>query len=194
MDLKIVDGTEHAELIEPHHRFGEIKVGDASWDLAHLEAFAMRLDPNLGFLIDVVVMFSCHCFTTSIDSARQRAGDSQIHIYNDSREQRALCEERYRLSKQFLPMLVQGLANKTIRISADGGHNFFAVENVPNSAPETVYVLYLEVKKDRTRRRRVILRVQSAYPTKLTKRQRSARKVSFQVLLKRTYEGRAPFH
>ncbi|AOS81412.1 hypothetical protein Q5W_21880 [Hydrogenophaga sp. PBC] len=53
------------------------------------------------------------------------------------------------------------------------------------------YSVFFEVRKDAARKKRIILRVQSAYLLdELTQRQRNARKVNLNVLLKAVYDGR----
>lgn len=53
------------------------------------------------------------------------------------------------------------------------------------------YVIFFEPEKDSKRKKRVLLRVQSAYfVDALTKRQQQAGKVTFASLVKATYEGR----
>ena len=61
------------------------------------------------------------------------------------------------------------------------------------TAPASVYAVFFDVEKDNKRRRRLILRIQSAYllTRGLTKRQKSAKKVGWNVLLKAAYENRA---
>ena len=52
------------------------------------------------------------------------------------------------------------------------------------------YAVYFEVTKDKKRKKRLILHVQSAYvPDQVTKRQEKAGKVSFTVLLRKAYLG-----
>ncbi|WP_256097634.1 hypothetical protein [Burkholderia cenocepacia] len=52
--------------------------------------------------------------------------------------------------------------------------------------------MFFEVSKDRIRKRRLILRVQSAYMLDggLNRRQREARKVALRTLLRASLEGR----
>ncbi|MDN7468251.1 hypothetical protein QZM43_21190 [Burkholderia orbicola] len=55
-----------------------------------------------------------------------------------------------------------------------------------------MYAVFFEVSKDRIRKRRLILRVQSAYMLDggLNRRQREARKVALRTLLRASLEGR----
>ena len=58
---------QHTDAIEPHHRFCDVVYLGKPWDLSHLDPFAIRLDPGLGFAVDVVVLFTCHCFSHAIE-------------------------------------------------------------------------------------------------------------------------------
>jgi hypothetical protein len=182
----------HEEVVESHHRFSNLSSNDIEWNLSHLDAFAMRLDPGLGFEIDVVVLFSCHCFSCSIASdGRPRAQIPDGEIYNDGREERVLNFPRYELSRRYLPSLIRELPLRTVKIGADSRQNFFTLELIADSETIQHYIVYFEPEKDRRRSRRVLLRVQSAYPIDaLSERQRKAGKVSFRTLLKAAYVGR----
>lgn len=165
------------------------------WDLSHLAPFAFRVDPGLGFPVDVVVFFSCHCFTHSF--ARDERSNNEIsldEIYRDSREQRILDPVRYALSKEFLPHLVHRLPEQKIIVANDQQRNFMTWELHPpiGTAPASTYAVFFDVEKDNNRKRRLILRVQSAYllTEGLTKRQKSAKKVGWNILLKAAYENR----
>lgn len=52
-DARLID--EHHDVVEAHHIFRVLSVNGADWDLSHLRAFAFRIDPDLGFKMDVVV-------------------------------------------------------------------------------------------------------------------------------------------
>src|SRR3569833_842811 len=127
---------EHAYAVEPRHRFPEIVFRGETWDLRHLDAFALRIDPDLGFEVDVVVLFTCHCFTHSI--ARDVRVPLEIphhEIYKNAVEQRVLTTERYDLSRRFLPKLVKDLPMRTIRHAGDNRLNYFTAEVTGADAP-----------------------------------------------------------
>src|SRR3569833_1020359 len=150
---------EHVDVIEPRHRFREVTFRGERWDLRHLDAFALRMDPDLGFEVDVVVPFSCHCFTHSIKKdARAPLEIPPAEIYQDAMERRALCKERYDLSRRFLPALIKELSRRTIRYAGDGRLNFFTAQATHK----------LE---------------------RLNSRLAKAGKVRFATLLRKTYEG-----
>lgn len=180
---------QHADAIEPHHRFGEVVYLGTPWDLSHLDPFAMRLDPGLGFEIDVVVLFTCHCFSHSIGKdGRKEIPDHEI--FDNGQERRVLNEERYHLSRQYLPTMIRNLPVRTIQVAGAYTANFMTLE-VIEAGEKKHYAVFFEVKRDSRRKKRVLLHVQSAYLLDtLTDRKKKAGKVRFHVLLKAAYEGR----
>jgi hypothetical protein len=182
---------EHADAIEPRHRFPKIVFRGETWDLWHLDAFALRMDPDLGFEVDVVVLFTCHCFTHSIKrDVRAPLEIPPEEVYEDNVERRVLSKERYDLSRRFLPGLVKDLAKRTIRYAGDGSLNYFTAEVTGLEAPG-VYAVFFEVERDKRRKRRLLLYIQSAYRLeRLTHRLAKAGKVRFATLLRKTYQGR----
>jgi len=179
----------HADVVEPRHRFPEIMFRGEAWDLRHLDAFALRMDPDLGFEVDVVVLFTCHCFTHSIKrDVRAPLEIPPDEIYGDDVEQRVLSKERYDLSRRFLPGLVKDLAKRTIRHAGDNSLNYFTAEVTGTKAPG-MYVVFFEVLRDKRRKRRLLLCVQSAYRLeRLTNRLEKGGKVRFATLLRKTYQ------
>jgi len=180
----------HADAVEPRHRFPEVIFRGTRWDLRHLDAFALRIDPDLGFEVDVVVLFTCHCFTHSIKrDVRVPLEIPPDEISEDGIERRVLSEERYDLSRKFLPGLVRDLAKRTIRYAGDNNLNYFTAEVTGSSAPG-VYAVFFEVLRDKRRKRRLLLYVQSAYRLEqLTNRLAKAGKVRFATLLRKTYQS-----
>lgn len=186
--LEEVDVAPHGDAIGAHHRFPAITFRGAAWDLKHLEPFAFRADVGRAgspLLVDVVVLFACHCFTKGEDGTRISASE----YYDDGREVRVLCEERYALSHRFLPQIVKELFARQIRV-ASARPNYLTLEVLEGPVP-SLYVVFFEVEKDRIRKKRMLLRVQSAYRLdELSRQQKNAGKVNFAVLLRATYEGR----
>ena len=182
----------HRDAVDAHHRFENVQIDGMPLDLSHLEAFALRLDPGLGFEVDVVVLFSCHCFTHSI-LADHRA-ETEIpgaEIFDNGRERRVLDIERYHLSTQHLVSIVRDLHQRTIQVAGADAPNFMTFEFIDADQVTKTYAVFFEVEKDSRRKRRLLLRIQSAYILDdLTQRQKKAGKVRFSVLLKAAYEGR----
>ena len=183
---------DHHELIESHHRFATLTVRDEIWEFDHLEAFAMKvpvdLSTNHAVDLDVIVLFSNHCFTRGLVTPDELVDESLIVM--DKSESRVLDRERYQLSRQYLPQLILELPMRHIQV-ADSTRPSFVTFELPSMAtgePPIRYAVFFEVKRDRKRKRRVLLRVQSAYILEEpSKRLLKADKMRFQVILKRAY-------
>ena len=109
-------------------------------------------------------------------------------IVMDGNIQRVLDQKRYELSLKYLPQLVHDLEKRLIRIADESRPNFVTFELQPASAGEEPlhYAMFFEVKKDRSRKRRMLLRVQSAYILdNPSKRLLEAKKMRFHIILKR---------
>jgi len=133
---------EHTDAVEPRHRFPAVHFYGEKWDLRHLDAFALRIDPDLGFEVDVVVLFTCHCFTHSITrDARALLEIPPDEIYEDDLERRVLSKERYELSRRFLPGLVKNLPKRAIRYAGDNSLNYFTAEVTGTDRPG-VYAVF----------------------------------------------------
>lgn len=180
--------------MRPCHRFKGVARCGKAWDLSHLDPFAFRIDPGLGFDITVVVLFSCHCFTKSIGrDGRPRAQIPNEEIFDDGREVRVLCEERYALSQRYLPGLVRKLQRSIIRFARENPQNFLTIEEFaePRAGERRHYVVFFSVQRDARRKRQLFMQVQSAYVKHpfeawLTK----GRRVSLERLLNATVTGR----
>jgi hypothetical protein len=177
----------HEDAVEPRHRFPAIKFRGEPWDLTHLDAFAIRIDPELGFDIDVVILFTCHCFSHSFewdDRAPLEIPDEEV--FDNGFERRVLSKERYELSRRFLPHLVKDLGKRPVRFA--GTTNYFTAENLGEDPGK--YVIFFEAERDKTRKKRLLLRIQSAYRADaLSKRLAKAGKIKFATLLRKTYQG-----
>ena len=191
MITKVLTMNGHQDVVADHHRFATVTMGDEVWEFDHLEAFALRaeleLAPGKPVDIDVVVLFSNHCFTRGL-SKGEVVDDSFIIM--DGSEKRVLDKERYDLSRQYLPKLILELPTRHIQVADPTRPNFVTFE-LPPTAPGVApvrYAVFFEVKKDSVRRKRLLLRVQSAYILdKPSKRLLKAEKMRFQVVLKRAY-------
>ena len=181
----------HHDVVGDHHRFSAVTVGNDIWPLDHLGAFAMRTALELSGVnvidLDIVVLFSNHCFTRSL-RAYESVDDALIVM--DGNEKRVFDQERYLLSRQFLPRVIWELPKRHILVADPARPNFVTFE-IPAAAPGADpqrYAVFFEVKKDSTRPKRMLLRVQSAYILdKPHKRLLRAGKMRFQVILKRAY-------
>ena len=180
----------HIDVVGPRHRFPPLEFRGETWDFRHLDAFALRIDPDLGFEVDVVVLFTCHCFTHSIE--RDTRAPLEIppeKIYKDVVERRVMSKERYDLSRRFLPELIKDLPKRTIRYAGDRSLNYFTAEVIGVEAPG-VYVVFFEILRDRRRKRRLLLYVQSEYRLeRLSHRLAKGDKVRFVTLLRKSYQA-----
>lgn len=184
--------SDHHDLVESHHRFATLTVCNEVWEFDHLEAFAMRVPVELGSNqsadIDVIVLFSNHCFTRGLETPDELVDEGLIVM--DGSEQRVLDRKRYQLSRQYLPKLILELPTRHVQVADPTRPNFVTFEIPPIVTGEQPvrYAVFFEVKRDRKRKRRVLLRVQSAYILdEPSKRLLKADKMRFQVILKRAY-------
>ena len=175
------------------NQFGLLIYQGNTWDLSHLDPFAFQCDLDLGVPVTVLVLFSCHCFTHSIAwDSRSRIEIPHSEIYNDEREKRVLCPDRYHSSRRLLRDLVLGLPTRRIIVADERQPNFMTVETTNASGEPSLYAVFFEVEKDKTRKHRLLLRIQSAYTLDqgLTKRQKEAKKVTLRSILRAAVEGR----
>lgn len=171
-EIQVPDSVEHTAL-----RFQSIDYHGSTWDLSHLNSFAFKCDLGAHCKVVVVVMLSCHCFSRSFArDGRARAEIRDTEIYDDGREQRVLDPARYTLSKLLLRNLVMTLCNRPIVIADERQPNFMTMQQVNVDGKASLYAVFFEVEKNKARRHRLILRIQSAYllERELTKRQRQA--------------------
>jgi hypothetical protein len=178
---------------EHAHRFGEVSFHGIRWDLSHLDSFNFKVDLELGAHITVPVLLSCRCFSHSFRWDKRLRGLIPAHeIYDDGREQRVLDPQQYELSRRFLKDVVVSLPSRRIVLADERQPNFVTVESLNADGTTSLYAIFFEAQKDKSRKRRMILRIQSAYPLNdgLTKRQTSARRIAFTTLLRATYLGK----
>jgi hypothetical protein len=175
------------------HQFGMLNFRGDTWDFRHLDPFAFQCDLDLGFRATVLVLFSCHCFTHSFAwDSRPRIDIPFSEIYDDGREKRVLCPDRYQSSRRLLRELVVSLPTRRIIVADERQPNFMTVETTTESGEPCLYAVFFEVEKDRARKHRLLLRVQSAYTLDqgLTKRQKEAKKVTLRSILRAAVERR----
>lgn len=179
------------DAIEPHHRYHKIQFKDITWDLSHLNSFVINFDPGVGFDLAIVVLFSCHCFSRALSAQEARLGIvCRKSLYDDGRELRILDESRYQLSRKFLPIMLDQLIDRKIQVLPRG--NFLTFETYSAIQGDEKYAVFFDVKKDAHKRRRLLLRVQSAYGLKkFNARQLKAKKVRFSTLIKSVFECRS---
>ena len=90
----------------------------------------------------------------------------------------------------FSPDLLRTLQRGRSRYAGDDSLNYFTAEVTGLEAPG-VYAVFFEVERDKRRKRRLLLYIQSAYRLeRLTHRLANAGKVRFATLVRKTYQGR----
>ncbi len=175
--------AEHA-----HHRFAPVIYQGNQWDLSHLDPFAFHRDPNIGVKLEIVVIFSCHCFTHGVDKD-ERSPIPAAELFQSDGETRVLNPERYALSSTLLTPLINALPERHIVVAAPGD-NYVTFERTTAAGDVEHYGVFFTVTKAKSRRNRLILRVQSAYLRQPSTRQKQAKKVRFDTLLRAAHEGR----
>ena len=172
--------------------FGSVIFRGEVWDLSHLAPFVFNTAVGAGLEVSVFVRFSCHCFTKSFRwDPRPASAIPDDEVFSDDRERRVLCERRYHLSRRFLREIVMSLGGRRITMADERRPNFVTLEHVDEANRRTLlYAVFFEVGKDKTRKR-LVLRVQSAYVLEngLTKRQRNAKKIALATLLRNVHKG-----
>lgn len=182
----------HNDAVEARNRFGTVAYDGTEWDLSHLKPFAFKqavtLQGGITKEIDVIVLFSCHCFTEA-----SRVGDEvdATHWYDDGHETRVLNLDRYMLSKSLLPEMIQNLPIRDIRTTGGDLGNYMTLEAQGTDGEIHPYIAFFDVERDKRRKGRVILRIQSAYvKAELGNKLKSGKKVNFPVLIRAAYEGK----
>jgi hypothetical protein len=185
--------TEEIGFSDHSNCFGSLIFKDEIWDLGYLDPLSFHFELEPEFFVTVVVFFSCHCFTHSFEwDKRPRWEIPTDEIYDDGRERRVLCRERYEISRRILRNLMTTLATRRITLADDRQPNFLTVDTTDFFGASSIYAVFFEVLKAKTRKRRLILQVQSAYRLEdgLSKRQRDAKKVTLRSILLAAMEGR----
>lgn len=189
MQMTTMDG--HHDAVTEDHKHLPRQFGEELWTFEHLQACAMKIhvemNANAVVELDVVVLFSNHCFSRE---AKKDEVIDENHLVMDGKIRRVMDKQRYELSRQYLPQLAYDLPARHIKIAEPSRPNFVTIELHPAKpgADSLHYAMFFEVKKDRARKRRMLLRVQSAYILETpSKRLLNADKMRFHVILKRAF-------
>ncbi len=181
--LGVQAAVEHA-----HHRFPRVIYEGHQWDLSHLDPYVFYRDSGMGVQFEIVVIFSCHCFTHAVKKD-ERSLIPPAELFQADGETRVLNPERYELSSTLLLPLIKALPERHIIVAAPGD-NYVTFERKTAVGGIEYYGMFFTVTKARNRKNRLILRVQSAYLRQPSARQKQAKKVRFDTLLKAAFEGR----
>lgn len=182
--------VQHKDLYTKR-RFKLCAYQGVQWDLSHLGPFAFREEIEPQLWVDVVVFFSSHCFTRGYKTWEDR-GIPDEHRYWDANVLRVLDPHRFELSKKFMPALAQQLKERHIRVLGAPHHNFATFEGSEEDGVSFLYAVFFSVRKDRSRSKRLIMHIDSAYPIPaLSNNQKKSKKVNLRTLLKTVYKGKA---
>jgi hypothetical protein len=190
--MSIEVALEHGDLVD-EELFNTVVYRGTTWDLEHLKpySFVVTVD-GISRPLRVVVIFACHCFTreaTLEERTLNLVPDEDW--YSDDRETRVLDEERYLLSKKYLPTMVKDLVQRKIYVADENrkSGNFVTREIETGSGTSGLYSLFFEVENER--KHKLKLRVQSAYVRgKLTRRESEAKSVRLHTIFKAAFHGK----
>ncbi len=185
MQNESMDG--HHDAVESDNQHTSKEFEGEIWDFLHLQPFRLTKNVLLNgcgiVVVDVIVLFSNHCYTRKIDKNDEFINN--CHIVMDGKESRVMDAKRYQLSRKHLPNLIKSLDKQKIRPSRE---NFFIVqlENEDPDKSDMKYVVFFDLKKDSRRKNRLLLRVKSAYvlERELSKREQQEKRIKFDTLLK----------
>lgn len=114
-----------AALEHAPHRFAPVTYQGVTWDLSHLDPFSFShevvLDKttNARRVIELVFIFSCHCFThDAARDPRNPVPSEEMFVTPD--EVRVLNKERYDLSRTVLLGLIKTLPSRKIIVAVPG--------------------------------------------------------------------------
>ena len=185
----------HQDAVSADHLHGPLARASQTWTFDHLHPFAFKFPVSIEIggratevEHDVIVLFSNHCFTRALKSSEDPPDD--LPLVKDGKLDRVLDLLRYEMSLKYLPRLIRDLPQRQIKIADESRPSFVTMEiEAAGAAVGTLpqhYAIFFEVKKDKKRARRLLLRVQSAYVLdNPAKRLLDAQKMRFHVLLKR---------
>ncbi len=131
------------------------------YDLSHLHPFewtcvqeAKNSKPERRYYFDV--KFSIHCFTKNIESTEKF--EPELH-YNDSRETRYICFDRYEQSK-ILPEIITSLHNRKCLHTGHG--NYLTIELQEGDNEPQSYEIYFTMSQS-SKKGKMNLFINSAY-------------------------------
>ncbi len=132
------------------------------YDLSHLNAHSVEYldnrDTNKLITYKFIVTYGLHCFTKELQELTNE--ESQLLMYNATRESRPFNFERYYLSKQ-LPEIIKALGQSTTLVCHAGYQNYAIVKVVDSEGVKVDYFVVFRVFKESKKLR---LHVTSAYP------------------------------
>lgn len=135
--------------------------------------------------VDVHVGYGMHCFTK-----KKETPDDPSDLYEDDRESRTFCHERYRLSRA-LPDIARTLVERQCGFAKDD--NYVTIELQTKCGTSERYAVFFNVKAWKKQgKNSVLVVIQSAYLLSSGKPNPSKGKVRFKVLLGHALRGTKP--
>lgn len=135
--------------------FKSKKMQGVVYDLGHLDPMQFEIEVE-GAAYKIHVIFGCHCFTKELNPQLHK----QDSYYEHGGELRALCTERYALSKN-LPAIIKGLGSRTIYHGSLGNYFLFTLD--ADTAYPGPYLVFFDVARAKKKDYDVVMNVQSAY-------------------------------
>jgi hypothetical protein len=157
------------------------------YPLCHLHPFRMGIQlPSQSNHSQVDVLlhmgFAMHCFTRA-----KSASDPNSIIYQDDREVRAFCFERYGLSFR-LPEIARSLSTRHCQFAKSD--NYVVVDNVGLDGVPKKYGVFFNLKKQKSSE--VLVIFQSAYAIAADRQPPGKGRIGFNALLGHTLRGTKP--
>jgi hypothetical protein len=139
-----------------HHK----KFKGVTYSFGHLSPVTLVVPLNGAMTtgIDVIVSYSCHCFTEGFDASVH----GPDHTYTYGRETRAFDVTRYNCSLQ-LPAVIQSVLNAHIHRANKNNYTYVAQIPAQPTLPGRHYSIFFDLKKDSDKKDTVRMYVQSAY-------------------------------
>ncbi|WP_423600893.1 hypothetical protein [Roseateles sp. MS654] len=171
-------------------QFEPIVVEGETWTFEHLRSFTFPyniLTAGAELTVYVDVVFSCHCFSRELK--KDEAWPAQEWVYTTDKETRILDRTRYRHSREVLPDVIKDFDARKILLASD--ENYMTIEVTDSEGVQGHYQVFFTVRRKEGVKKRVELKVQSAYFVDYVHRQAqpaSKRRVRFKVIVAKAYE------
>ena len=156
-----------------------------SFPLNHLHPFRYQLETTDGRTVEIRVAFAMHCFTHG-NEVTEHAPD----LYQDEREVRRFCHDRYALSPR-LPLIVRELAKRKCGYAKHENYVTINVETAEGSTGS--YGVFFNVRRIKDADGlAVLLTIQSAYELDAGKQPPIHGSIKFTRLIELTLDGIKP--
>jgi len=165
-------------------KWNRFTYNDIHYQLEHLHPFefvfsqeATEKKPRKEYFVNIT--FSMHCFTKKIMEGEDC---NELLLYEDKKEKREICFDRYKLSKN-LPNIIKELDVRKCYHTRHG--NYFTID-ISDETKIAKYEIYFVVSKSKEKGK-LNLFVQSAYLRSESNNQRKKKKpIKFKIILYNT--------